>query len=92
MVAGPRRNSCPGLPRPELAFAPVGTRKPGVEVTLREKLCGSGEVPHTASYTRRSCEIVNSGGQNAAASVVYSSFARARSTPSASRPARPVRP
>ena len=48
-VAGPRRNSWAGRPRPPVTSRSVGSRKPGVPVTLRWKLRGSSSVPHTAS-------------------------------------------
>ena len=51
--------------------------------TLRRKLPSCSGSPHTASYTRRSSPSVNGSSRNAVASVVYSSLARARSTPSA---------
>jgi hypothetical protein len=54
-----------------------------VPVALRWKFRGSSVVPQAISYTRRSSAMVNSGGQNAVASGVYSSLDRARSTPSA---------
>ena len=48
-VAGPRRNSRGGLPRPPVTSVGVGTRKPSVEVTLRWKFRGSSSLRHTAS-------------------------------------------
>lgn len=79
----PARKSWAGLPPWRVVVPPVGTRKPGVPVTLRWKLRGSSATAHTASYTRRSSPTVNSGGQKAVASDEYSIFERARSTPSA---------
>src|SRR5690606_13871744 len=82
-VAPPARNSWAGRPPWRVVGPPVGTRNPGVPVTLRWKLRGSRATPHTASYTLRSSPTVNSGGQNAVARDEYSILERARSTPSA---------
>ena len=51
-----------GRPGPSTTVRPVSARNPTVLVTLRWKLRGSSATPHTASYTRRSSETVNSGG------------------------------
>lgn len=48
-VAPPARKSCAGRPPWRVVVPPVGTRKPGVPVTLRWKLRGSSATPHTAS-------------------------------------------
>lgn len=48
-VAPPARNSWAGRPPCRVVVPPVGTRKPGVPVTLRWKLRGSSATPHTAS-------------------------------------------
>ena len=54
-----------------------------VPITLRLKFRRSSGSPHTASYTVRRSPMVKAGPQKAAASVVYSSRRRARSTASA---------
>lgn len=48
-VAPPARKSWAGRPPCRVVVPPVGTRKPGVPVTLRWKLRGSSTTPHTAS-------------------------------------------
>ncbi len=48
-VAPPARKSWAGRPPWRVVVPPVGTRKPGVPVTLRWKLRGSSATPHTAS-------------------------------------------
>src|SRR5687767_10048186 len=80
--ASPRVKSWAGRPPSRVVVCPVDSTKPVVDVTLRWKFRGSSVVSHTASYTRRNSATVNSGAQNAVASGEYSSFARARSTPS----------
>ena len=81
--AGPRRYSAAGRPVSGARLPPVGRTKSLVPITLRLKFRGSSGSPHTASYTVRRSPMVKAGPQKAAASVVYSSRRRARSTASA---------